>query len=182
MRVFRRLIYVWINRDHELKLLERGIEAVEVIAVQQRMRPSKPDQPREEPEQIGVGVEGAPGIEAVLVGVPRMDVMLNLNAAFTFLYLAKTVKGRGFSEVEDSPDWHGKPFPPDMAERAIAAGVKADRCDIYTDVDGVYTTDPRIVPEARRRGVAEALVRDFPDDDGPTRGTRHSSGATTFIA
>jgi transketolase len=30
------------------------------------------------------------------------------------------VKGRGFSEVEDSPDWHGKPFPPDMAERAIA--------------------------------------------------------------
>ncbi len=34
--------------------------------------------------------------------------------------LARTVKGRGFSEVEDSPDWHGKPFPPDMAERAIA--------------------------------------------------------------
>jgi transketolase len=33
--------------------------------------------------------------------------------------LARTVKGRGFSEVEDSPDWHGKPFPPDMAERAI---------------------------------------------------------------
>jgi transketolase len=35
--------------------------------------------------------------------------------------LAKTVKGRGFSEVEDRPDWHGKPFPADMAERAIAA-------------------------------------------------------------
>lgn len=34
--------------------------------------------------------------------------------------LAKTIKGKGFSEVEDSPDWHGKPFPPDMAERAIA--------------------------------------------------------------
>ncbi|MDP1820454.1 MAG: Zn-dependent alcohol dehydrogenase [Acidimicrobiales bacterium] len=33
------------------------------------------------------------GGEAILVGVPRMDVMLNLNAAFTFLYLAKTVKG-----------------------------------------------------------------------------------------
>jgi transketolase len=33
--------------------------------------------------------------------------------------LAQTVKGRGFPEVEDSPDWHGKPFPPDMAERAI---------------------------------------------------------------
>jgi len=34
--------------------------------------------------------------------------------------IAKTVKGKGFSEVEDSPDWHGKPFPDDMAERAIA--------------------------------------------------------------
>lgn len=34
-----------------------------------------------------------PGGEAVLVGVPRMDVFLNLNAAFTFLYLNKTVKG-----------------------------------------------------------------------------------------
>jgi transketolase len=34
--------------------------------------------------------------------------------------LAKTIKGRGFSEVENKDDWHGKPFPPDMAERAIA--------------------------------------------------------------
>jgi transketolase len=34
--------------------------------------------------------------------------------------LAKTVKGPGFPEVEDRPDWHGKPFPPEMAERAIA--------------------------------------------------------------
>ncbi len=34
--------------------------------------------------------------------------------------LARTIKGRGFSEVEDKNGWHGKPFPPDMAERAIA--------------------------------------------------------------
>ncbi|RSM55791.1 transketolase [Actinoplanes sp. ATCC 53533] len=34
--------------------------------------------------------------------------------------LARTVKGKGFSEVENSPDWHGKPLPPDMAARAIA--------------------------------------------------------------
>ncbi|HET7831465.1 MAG TPA: aspartate kinase [Gallionella sp.] len=33
---------------------------------------------------------------------------------------------------------------------AIAAALKADECQIYTDVDGVYTTDPRMVPEARR--------------------------------
>jgi transketolase len=34
--------------------------------------------------------------------------------------LARTIKGRGFSEVEDHEGWHGKPFPPDMAARAIA--------------------------------------------------------------
>ena len=47
-----------------------------------------------------------PGGEAVLVGVPRLDIMLNLNAAFTFLYLNKTIKGcwYGSSNVrEDVP-------------------------------------------------------------------------------
>ncbi|MGH1353303.1 MAG: aspartate kinase [Methyloligellaceae bacterium] len=38
----------------------------------------------------------------------------------------------------------------DTSAVAIAAALNADRCDIYTDVDGVYTTDPRIVPQARR--------------------------------
>lgn len=38
----------------------------------------------------------------------------------------------------------------DTSAVAIAAALKADRCDIYTDVDGVYTTDPRIVPKARK--------------------------------
>ena len=38
----------------------------------------------------------------------------------------------------------------DTSAVAVAAGIGAERCDIYTDVDGVYTTDPRIVPRARR--------------------------------
>lgn len=38
----------------------------------------------------------------------------------------------------------------DTSAVAIAAAIKADRCDIYTDVDGVYTTDPRIEPDAKR--------------------------------
>ncbi len=38
----------------------------------------------------------------------------------------------------------------DTSAVALAAAVRADRCEIYTDVDGVYTTDPRIVPRARR--------------------------------
>ncbi len=38
----------------------------------------------------------------------------------------------------------------DTSAVAVAAGIRAERCDIYTDVDGVYTTDPRIVPKATR--------------------------------
>jgi aspartate kinase len=38
----------------------------------------------------------------------------------------------------------------DTSAVALAAALNADRCDIYTDVDGVYTTDPRVVPKARR--------------------------------
>ncbi len=40
----------------------------------------------------------------------------------------------------------------DLSAVAMAAALKADRCDIYTDVDGVYTTDPRIVAKARKLG------------------------------
>ena len=38
----------------------------------------------------------------------------------------------------------------DTSAVAIAAAINAERCDIYTDVDGVYTTDPRVVPQAQR--------------------------------
>lgn len=38
----------------------------------------------------------------------------------------------------------------DTTAVALAAALKADECQIYTDVDGIYTTDPRVVPEARR--------------------------------
>ena len=38
----------------------------------------------------------------------------------------------------------------DTSAVALAAALKADRCDIYTDVDGVYTTDPRITAKARK--------------------------------
>ncbi len=41
----------------------------------------------------------------------------------------------------------------DTSAVAVAAAMKADECLIYTDVDGVYTTDPRVVPEARRMNV-----------------------------
>src|ERR1700723_682504 len=48
----------------------------------------------------------------------------------------------------------------DTSAVAIAAAIRADRCDIYTDVDGVYTTDPRVVPRAQRldKGAFEGML------------------------
>jgi aspartate kinase len=98
----------------------------------------------------------------------------------------------------------------DTSAVAVAAAIAADRCDIYTDVDGVYTTDPRIVPAARRlarvayeemlemaslgakvlqvRSVELAMVHgvrtlvrsSFDDPDGPQPGP-DGEGAGTLI-
>ena len=64
-----------------------------------------------------------------------------------------TTRGRGGG----GPTAGGPPPPgfggrggSDTSAVAIAAAIHADRCDIYTDVDGVYTTDPRVVPRAQR--------------------------------
>ncbi len=64
------------------------------------------------------------GVVAVVAGFQAIDAQGNI-----------TTLGRGGS---------------DTSAVAIAAALEADECQIYTDVDGVYTTDPRIVPEARR--------------------------------
>jgi aspartate kinase len=66
----------------------------------------------------------AEGTVAVVAGFQGMDAAGNI-----------TTLGRGGS---------------DTTGVALAAALKADECQIYTDVDGVYTADPRIVPEARR--------------------------------
>ncbi len=66
----------------------------------------------------------AEGKVVVITGFQGVDEVMNI-----------TTLGRGGS---------------DTSAVAVAAALKADECLIYTDVDGVYTTDPRIVPEARR--------------------------------
>jgi aspartokinase len=50
----------------------------------------------------------------------------------------------------NQPHHHARARRLDTSAVAIAAAIHADRCDIYTDVDGVYTTDPRVVPHAQR--------------------------------
>ena len=71
-----------------------------------------------------VGADLAAGKVVIITGFQGMDEGGNI-----------TTLGRGGS---------------DTSAVAVAAALKADECLIYTDVDGVYTTDPRVVPEARR--------------------------------
>jgi len=87
--------------------------------------------------------------------------------------LARTIKGRGFSEVEDREGWHGKPFPPEMAERAIielggerdlivrgpkpdqaAAGARADKSTAAVTLP-VFALGDKV---ATRKAYGEALT------------------------
>src|ERR1700675_5009061 len=72
--------------------------------------------------------------------------------------IAKTVKGKGFSEIENKDGWHGKALPPDMAERAIKelGGIRNLK---------VKTAKPEASPRAAKRGEAGVTLRTYTKDD-----------------
>jgi aspartate kinase len=74
----------------------------------------------------------------------------NAHGAARILEIDGTELIRRFGEGQVAVVAGFQGLGPDNRIAAIAAAIKADRCDIYTDVDGVYTTDPRIEPKARR--------------------------------
>ncbi|MFN3616834.1 MAG: aspartate kinase [Aquabacterium sp.] len=118
-------------------------------------------------EQVSVGLLAialqAEGIDAV--SYAGWQVPIKTNSAFTKarieniddarvradLNAGKVVIITGFQGVD--PEGHITTLGrggSDTSAVAVAAALKADECLIYTDVDGIYTTDPRVVPEARR--------------------------------
>src|SRR5205823_179344 len=80
--------------------------------------------------------------------------------------VARTIKGKGFSEIEDKAGWHGKPLPPDMAERAIAelGGVRHLTVQAHRP-EGEAPPEPR----ARAARVAVTLPAYELGDKVPTR-------------
>src|SRR6202042_2199338 len=94
--------------------------------------------------------------------------------------LAKTIKGKGFSEVENKNGWHGKPFPPDMADRAIAElggvrnlvlrGPKREPPEPGPVPDKPVTVAQPPVPPARPSGAAPVY------EVGATVATRKAYG------
>ena len=94
--------------------------------------------------QIPIETSAAHG-SARISGIAGADLMASLNAGEVAVIT-------GFQGVEPKGNriaTLGRGGS-DTSAVAIAVALKADVCDIYTDVDGVYTTDPRIVPKARR--------------------------------
>ena len=67
--------------------------------------------------------------------------------------LARTIKGRGFSEVEDQEGWHGKPFPIEMAERALAE---------LGDIHDVIVSGPKPAPRQSRTPAPPAAPSSAP--------------------
>ena len=94
--------------------------------------------------QIPIETSAAHG-SARISGIAGADLLASLNAGEVAVIT-------GFQGVEPKGNriaTLGRGGS-DTSAVAIAVALKADVCDIYTDVDGVYTTDPRIVPKARR--------------------------------
>jgi transketolase len=79
--------------------------------------------------------------------------------------LAKTIKGRGFSEVENKDDWHGKPFPQDMAQRAIAELGGVRNLVLRGPLPG--PAEPGPVPDKPTTVIPQQPSRDATPDPAP---------------
>src|SRR6266480_14342 len=93
---------------------------------------------------LGVKARSYTGWQARIVSIDQQRIRADIHAG-------RVVVVAGFQGVDghDNLTTLGRGGS-DTSAVALAAALKADECHIYTDVDGVYTTDPRLVPEARR--------------------------------
>ena len=167
----------WVRAGHQLVVVPSAMsgETNRLLGLAKELLPNanSPEALREldaiaaTGEQVSVGLLAlalqAQGIEAVSYG--GWQVPIATDKAYTKARIAsiddtrvraelaagKVVVITGFQGVD--PDGNVTTLGrggSDTSAVAVAAAMKADECLIYTDVDGVYTTDPRIVPDARR--------------------------------
>jgi aspartate kinase len=167
----------WVRAGHQLVVVPSAMsgETNRLLALAKEVSPERmgPEALREldaiaaTGEQVSVGLLAlalqAEGLAAVSYG--GWQVPIRTDAAYTKarisaiddqrvradLAAGKVVIITGFQGI--GPDGHVTTLGrggSDTSAVAVAAALKAAECLIYTDVDGVYTTDPRIVPEAKR--------------------------------
>ncbi|MBX3635802.1 MAG: aspartate kinase [Rubrivivax sp.] len=167
----------WVRAGHQLVVVPSAMsgETNRLLGLAKALMPnaSTPEALREldavaaTGEQVSVGLLAlalqAEGVPAVSYG--GWQVPIETDSAFTKARIRRIADGRiradlnagrvvivtGFQGIDPQGNVTtlGRGGS-DTSAVAIAAALKADECLIYTDVDGVYTTDPRIVPEARR--------------------------------
>jgi aspartate kinase len=177
IRSVARRVAKWVRAGHRIVVVPSAMsgETNRLLALAKELSPEKPtpqsfrelDQIAATGEQVSVGLLAlalmAEGLEAV--SYTGWQVPIRTDSAFTKariqsiddarvradLDAGKVVVITGFQGVDDQGNVAtlGRGGS-DTSAVAVAAAMKADECLIYTDVDGVYTTDPRIVPEARR--------------------------------
>ena len=167
----------WVRAGHQLVVVPSAMsgETNRLLGLAKELQPtaSTPESLREldaiaaTGEQVSVGLLAlalqAQGVPAVSYG--GWQVPIQTDSAFTKARISRIDDERvradlaagkvgiitGFQGID--PEGHVTTLGrggSDTSAVAMAAALKADECLIYTDVDGVYTTDPRIVPEARR--------------------------------
>ncbi|MCX7694057.1 MAG: aspartate kinase [Tepidimonas taiwanensis] len=167
----------WVRAGHQMVVVPSAMsgETNRLLGLAKELAPSKPgdayyrelDQLASTGEQVSVGLLAialqTEGIDAV--SYCGWQVPIRTNSAYTKariesiddrriradLAAGKVVIITGFQGVDAGGNITtlGRGGS-DTSAVAVAAAIKADECLIYTDVDGVYTTDPRVVPEARR--------------------------------
>ncbi|MDB5856445.1 MAG: lysC [Ramlibacter sp.] len=167
----------WVRAGHQLVVVPSAMsgETNRLLGLAKEVAPAKADEAVQREldmlastgEQVSVGLLAlalhAEGIPAV--SYAGWQVPIRTNNAYTKariesiadervrrdLAAGKVVIIAGFQGVDD--EGHITTLGrggSDTSAVAVAAALKASECLIYTDVDGVYTTDPRVVPEARR--------------------------------
>jgi aspartate kinase len=167
----------WARAGHQMVVVPSAMsgETNRLLGLAKELAPSNPsdayyrelDALGSTGEQVSVGLLAialqAEGMQAV--SYAGWQVPIQTNSAFTKarieriddakvradLAAGKVVIITGFQGIDDAGNVTtlGRGGS-DTSAVAVAAAMKADECLIYTDVDGVYTTDPRVVPEARR--------------------------------
>ncbi len=167
----------WARAGHQMVVVPSAMsgETNRLLALAKELAPAKPtdaysrelDALAATGEQVSVGLLAialqAEGVESV--SYAGWQVPIKTNSAYTKariesiddtriradLELGKVVIVTGFQGVDedDNITTLGRGGS-DTSAVAVAAALKASECLIFTDVDGVYTTDPRVVPDARR--------------------------------
>ncbi len=177
IRSVARRVAKWVRAGHRMIVVPSAMsgETNRLLALAKELQPAKMttaamrelDAVAATGEQVSVGLLSlalqAEGLEAVSYG--GWQVPIETDSAFTKARIRRIDDARVRADLDagkvvvitgfQGVDAHGNVTTlgrggSDTSAVAVAAAMHADECLIYTDVDGVYTTDPRVVPEARK--------------------------------